>query len=88
MYKEVYSNPLDMWAKRERDYPHVAKLARRVLAIPATQAQSERMFSSAGMIVNKRRSQLDPENVGLMVFLRSNWEMVEKWEKAAASLVD
>ena len=38
---------------------HVAQqghgVARRVLAIPTAQAQSERMFSTAGLTVNKRR---------------------------------
>ncbi|CAN0434474.1 unnamed protein product, partial [Laminaria digitata] len=42
-----------------------ATLARRVLAIPATQAESERLFSCAGNIVTNIRNGLAPENVEL-----------------------
>ena len=45
------------------EFPYLARVARRVLAIPARQAQTERMFSTAGLTVNKRRGSLDPENV-------------------------
>lgn len=75
----VYNNPLDMWRKRAKEFPYLARLARRVLSIPATQAQSERMFSAAGLTVNKRRGSLDPENVEMLVFLRCNWNAVDKW---------
>ncbi|CAM9555056.1 unnamed protein product, partial [Sphacelaria rigidula] len=47
----------------------LAVLARRVLCIPASQAQSERVFSAAGQIATPTRSRLDPEHVELMVFL-------------------
>ena len=77
----VYNNPLDMWRKRAKEFPYLARLARRVLSIPATQAQSERMFSAAGLTVNKRRGSLDPENVEMLVFLRCNWNAVDKWLK-------
>ncbi|CAN0524116.1 unnamed protein product, partial [Laminaria digitata] len=70
--KLVYNNPLEMWRKREKEFPYLARLARRVLSIPATQAQSERMFSAAGLTVNKRRGSLDPENVEMLVLMRCN----------------
>ena len=54
-------------------------LARRLLAIPATQAQSERTFSDAGLVVTKSRNRLSAENVELMVALRNTWDVVEKW---------
>lgn len=79
--KLVYNNPLEMWRKRAKEFPYLARLARRVLSIPATQAQSERMFSAAGLTVNKRRGSLDPENVEMLVFLRCNWNAVDKWAK-------
>ncbi|CAM9780577.1 unnamed protein product, partial [Laminaria digitata] len=40
-------------------------LARRVLALPASQAQSERMFSTAGLIVTPTRNSPSSENVEL-----------------------
>ena len=53
--KSVYNNPLDMWRNNAMEFPYLARVARHVLPIPATQAQSERMFSTAGLTVNKRR---------------------------------
>ena len=76
--KTVYSNPLDMWRNKAMEFPYLARVARRVLAIPATQAQSERMFSTAGLTVNKRRGSVDPENVELLVFLGCNWTSVDE----------
>jgi hypothetical protein len=42
------------------------------LAIPATSAPSERVFSVAGNIVNKKRVRLKPDTVDLLIFLRGN----------------
>ena len=36
--KTVYSNPLDMWRNKAMESPYLARAARGVLAIPATQA--------------------------------------------------
>ena len=47
--KAVYNNPLDMWRNRTMEFLYFAWVARRILAIPATQAQSERMLSTAGL---------------------------------------
>ncbi|CAN0376577.1 unnamed protein product, partial [Pylaiella littoralis] len=62
---------LEWWRVKEREFPSLGGMARRVLCIPASQAQSERVFSSASLVVTKKRSRLDPENVELMVFLRN-----------------
>jgi hypothetical protein len=51
-------------------------VAERILAIPATSAPSERVFSSAANIVDKKRVRLKPENVDLLVFLRGNKDFV------------
>ena len=78
--KAVY-NPLDMWRNKAMEFPYLARVARRVLGIPATQAQSERMFSTAGLTVNKRRGSLDLEDVELLIFLRCNWTAVDEWQR-------
>jgi hypothetical protein len=54
-------------------------LAERILAIPATSAPSERVFSSAANIVDKKRVRLKPENIDLLVFLRGNKDFVD-WD--------
>ena len=76
--KAVYNNPLDTWRNKAMEFPYLARVARRVLAIPARQAQTERMFSTAGLTVNKRRGSLDLENIELLFFLRCTWTAVDE----------
>ena len=53
--KAVENNPLAMWRKNAMELPYLTRIASHVLAITVTQAQSESMFSTAGLTVNKRR---------------------------------
>ncbi|CAM9559514.1 unnamed protein product, partial [Ectocarpus sp. 4 AP-2014] len=67
--RRVNLDPLDWWRKKSADFPHLSILARRVLAIPATQAESERLFSCAGNIGTKNRNKLASSTVELLVLL-------------------
>ena len=78
--KAAYNNPLDIWRSKAIEFPYLARVARRVLAIPAMQAKSERMFWTAGLTVNKRCGLLEPENVEFLVFLRCNGAAVDEWQ--------
>ena len=42
------SSPLEWWARKEKQFPRLAKLAKTYLAVPATSTPSERIFSLAG----------------------------------------
>jgi hypothetical protein len=64
--------PLKWWSERQKAYPHIATVARNILAIPASSVPSERIFSIANNIVTKKRTQLSPENVDLLIFLKKN----------------
>ncbi|KAJ3580973.1 hypothetical protein NHX12_008615 [Muraenolepis orangiensis] len=66
------SDPLSWWKASGSKYSHIAQLARRYLSIPGSSVRAERVFSTAGIIVNKKRSALDPENVDRLVFLANN----------------
>jgi hypothetical protein len=55
---ESFNNPLDWWRLKEQQYPLLAAMARKVIAIPATSAPSERVFSVAGITIAKERSKL------------------------------
>ena len=72
-----YNNPLDWWRLHNEKYPNIWRMASCVLAIPATSAPSECVFSAAGNIVNKKRVRLKPETLDLLIFLRGNKEFVE-----------
>ena len=62
---------LQWWKIHCYDFPTLAKLARHVLAIPASSAPSERAFSICGRILEERRSMLKPTAVNNLLFLHS-----------------
>jgi hypothetical protein len=64
-------NTLAWWKVNKQHFPYLAAIARLALAVPATSAPSERVFSVAGLIVNKARNNLQEVNVGMLVFLRN-----------------
>ena len=66
------ANSLSWWKANEHRFPILSKLAKLLLCIPATSVPAERIFSASGLIVNKQRSSLTPENVDMLVFLNRN----------------
>ena len=64
--------PMDRWLKKEAKYPKISNIARRILAIPATSVPSERIFSAAGLLINKLRSRLSSDIVDSIIFLNKN----------------
>jgi hAT family protein len=67
-------DPLQWWKNKSKSprYAAVARLARALLAIPATSTASERAFSTAGHIFSKKRGRLAVERVEMLVFVREN----------------
>lgn len=64
---------LHWWKTHEIVFPNLSKVAKKFMSIPATSVPSERVFSLAGLIVNKQRSTLNPNNVDKLVFLNKNY---------------
>ena len=56
----------------------LASLARIVLCITATSAPSERIFSTANLIISKKRARLDPETAGDIIFLHDTIDWYEE----------
>ena len=65
-------NALDWWRSKERDFPTLARLAKKYLCVPATSTQAERVFSWMGWLLNKRRLSLSGESVTMQLFLKDN----------------
>jgi hypothetical protein len=68
---QLSQNPLDFWRSNQNIFPILAKVARKIHCIPATSASVERQFSGAGLVLNERRTCLDPDNVDNILFIRS-----------------
>jgi hAT family C-terminal dimerisation region/Hermes transposase DNA-binding domain len=63
---------LKWWFNNSQFFPHLSKVARYILAIPASSAESERVFSASSNTVTQTRSQLLPENVSSLLVIKSN----------------
>ncbi|CAF1275734.1 unnamed protein product [Rotaria sordida] len=63
--------PLYFWKIYRSEFPFLSQYARSVLSIPATTTNVEREFSTAGWILNERRTNLKPEEVDKILFVRS-----------------
>ena len=80
---ESFSNPgknvniLEWWKMHEGVLPLLASLAKRILAIPASSAKSERVFSTGGNIVTAKRNRLSPRNVQNLIVIKENMAMVD-----------
>ena len=64
--------PLVWWQQNEQRFPMIAHVARKVLCVPATTVPSERIFSSAGLLINKLRNRLLSDIVDKIIFLSKN----------------
>ncbi|XP_071374223.1 E3 SUMO-protein ligase ZBED1-like [Centroberyx affinis] len=71
-------NPLQWWAHNQDQFPRLAKLAQRYLAVPATSTPSERVFSLAGNTITRQQSILHPAHVDALIFLHANQERKAK----------
>ena len=69
---ELFDNgecPLQWWKEHARLLPYLSRLAYRYLAMPATSAPVERLFSVTGQVVTAKRASVDPHTVTFLVFL-------------------
>ena len=70
-------NPLEWWEKSGKTlFPTLYKTAIKYLIIPATSVPNERIFSSAGSILTKKRNQLGPKNANIILTLNSNSDLI------------
>ncbi|XP_060567575.1 E3 SUMO-protein ligase ZBED1-like [Ruditapes philippinarum] len=65
---------LQWWQANHYFYPQLATLAKKYLAVPASSVPSERVFSLAGIVVDKKRSRLKPDLVDTLIFMKMNIE--------------
>ncbi|KAG5898983.1 hypothetical protein JTB14_004702 [Gonioctena quinquepunctata] len=68
-------DPLLFWKVAGEDLKPMEQVARKFFCIPATSAESERVFSLTGQLIENRRSRLKQKNVDRMVFLNKNFKI-------------
>ena len=61
--------PLAWWRQNQLLYPHLAKLARKYLAVQASTAASERLFSQAGVVVTSNRNRMSGDTAADITIL-------------------
>ncbi|GBP03450.1 Zinc finger BED domain-containing protein 4 [Eumeta japonica] len=72
-------NPYEWWAlsTNKNGFPILSKLAKRYLITPASSVYSERLFTEAGLLYEKKRNRLAPERAEKIVFLHHNLPLVD-----------
>ena len=68
---KLSANPLDFWRANQTTYPLLARVARKIHCIPATSAAVERQFSSAGIVLNERRTCLSSDHLNDILLIRT-----------------
>ncbi len=63
---------LDFWKANEGHFPALAQAARSYLCSPCTSVDSERLFSTAGLIMDEKRSRLTAKNAEMLIFSKTN----------------
>jgi hypothetical protein len=71
-------NPLHWWSRNKNLFPILYKLALRLLAIQATSAATERLWSLAANIITKNRTQLHGHVVADLIMLKENGHIMRK----------
>jgi hypothetical protein len=82
------TNILKYWASKEYEFPTIARMARDHLAIPATSAASESVFSIGGDIITKKRNRLGAGNTRRLLCLRDWGVLVEGQDGADGSDIE
>jgi hypothetical protein len=73
-----FGDPLKWWKTNGVRFPYIANAARILLAIPATSAPSERIWSRAARILTLKRARLDDELVERIMFIKENMKFLRK----------
>ena len=67
---------LDFWKRNTGDLPLLSAIARVYLALSPGSVPVEQLFSTAGLILNGKRSQLSPFRMDMICFVHDNYKLV------------
>lgn len=63
------------WRNKKYQFPKLFKLAKRRLHVPASSGTSERNFSDAGRVYDKRKTNTKPELMDNLLSLKASLEL-------------
>ena len=72
------TNIYQYWKAKQFEYPIISKIAKDFLAIPATSALSECVFSSGSDVVTKKRNRLTGDSVRIILCLKAQGIIQDK----------
>jgi hypothetical protein len=72
---------LSWWKSHENVLPLLAKLAKKVLTIPASSAKSERVFSCGGNFVTPKRNKLGSQKVEELILMKENKQQIAEFKE-------
>ena len=76
--KPVKQDPIAFWISESKRFPSLARLSLSLLAIQASSAESERLFSAGGWHTEGRKNRLEKEQLTNKVFLSCNKRLFSK----------
>ena len=65
-------DPLAWWALNERSFPLLSRVARQLLAVPASSGSSERVFWRLGRVCAEDRVRMKAETADILTFIGFN----------------
>jgi hypothetical protein len=73
----VATDVLEWCRQHEDQFPVTSRVWRKWLAVPASSAPCERLFSTAGNVYTKKRARLSDDAAEMIIFVHENMALVE-----------
>jgi hypothetical protein len=75
---KVYNCPLSWWKSSAHWYMNFGNLATKYLAVPATSAPSEHIWSQAARVLNVKQNRMKEDITAAMMYCRENKHILHK----------
>jgi hypothetical protein len=76
---KVYNCPLDWWKTSAHRFKNFERLAVKYLAIPATSAPSEHIWSRAARVLTVKQNRMSEEVTSAIMYCKGNRELLHKY---------
>jgi hypothetical protein len=78
---DICDDPLTWWREREAQLPSLARLARTYLALTASSATVERIFSRGALVMSNKRIRLHDDSLESQIIANRNQDFIEHIDK-------